>query len=147
MTDKAEKTYSKGDLTVVWRADRCIHSAKCVAGLGAVFDPDRRPWIDLSAADAGQIIAQVDKCPSGALGWRRETAGALAGSADPAAAAATPPRAAVSLELVPDGPLIVRGEHAVGNEVRTGPIAYCRCGASNRKPYCDGSHARTGFKS
>jgi CDGSH-type Zn-finger protein len=24
--------------------------------------------------------------------------------------------------------------------------AMCRCGASNNKPYCDGSHVNTGFK-
>jgi CDGSH-type Zn-finger protein len=24
--------------------------------------------------------------------------------------------------------------------------AFCRCGASNNKPYCHGSHAKIGFK-
>ncbi|MHB1586909.1 MAG: CDGSH iron-sulfur domain-containing protein [Acidiferrobacteraceae bacterium] len=27
------------------------------------------------------------------------------------------------------------------------PIALCRCGASANKPFCDGAHRRTGFKS
>ncbi len=26
------------------------------------------------------------------------------------------------------------------------PVALCRCGASARKPFCDGAHARNGFQ-
>jgi uncharacterized Fe-S cluster protein YjdI len=59
--------YNNGEITVVWKPDTCIHSGICAQGLREVFNPGRRPWIDLSQADTQQIIDQVKKCPSGAL--------------------------------------------------------------------------------
>ena len=59
--------YSKGEITVIWKPDICIHSGICARGLPGVFDPKRRPWIDTSQAETEQIIEQVKKCPSGAL--------------------------------------------------------------------------------
>jgi CDGSH-type Zn-finger protein len=50
-----------------------------------------------------------------------------------------------------DGPLIVRGRFRLvdqdGNEIDPGreTIALCRCGKSGIKPFCDGSHKRSGF--
>jgi CDGSH-type Zn-finger protein/uncharacterized Fe-S cluster protein YjdI len=51
-----------------------------------------------------------------------------------------------------DGPLAVRGNLEItsgtGRVVtRTTSTHLCRCGASAKKPFCDGSHARVGFKS
>lgn len=51
-----------------------------------------------------------------------------------------------------DGPLRVRGNMEIisgtGRVVaRLESAMFCRCGASNNKPFCDGSHARVGFKS
>jgi CDGSH-type Zn-finger protein/uncharacterized Fe-S cluster protein YjdI len=51
-----------------------------------------------------------------------------------------------------DGPLSVRGNLEItsgtGRVVaRLGQAKLCRCGASNTKPFCDGSHARVGFRS
>jgi CDGSH-type Zn-finger protein/uncharacterized Fe-S cluster protein YjdI len=51
-----------------------------------------------------------------------------------------------------DGPLHVRGNLEItsgtGRVVaRVVQARLCRCGASNTKPFCDGSHARVGFKS
>jgi uncharacterized Fe-S cluster protein YjdI len=59
--------YTKEGVTVIWKPDRCIHSAICFKGLQEVFDPRRKPWIDLSKADTEKIMEQVKKCPSGAL--------------------------------------------------------------------------------
>jgi len=52
-----------------------------------------------------------------------------------------------------DGPLRIEGENIVitdqdGKEFglmgRT-VVSLCRCGQSQNKPFCDGSHGRTGF--
>lgn len=48
-----------------------------------------------------------------------------------------------------DGPLVLRGNihmHRDDGRVATvARVALCRCGASNRKPMCDGSHRTAGF--
>jgi len=63
------KTYTNGEITVVWKPDLCQHSGICARGLGDVFNPRRKPWIELQHADSARIIAQVEQCPSGALSW------------------------------------------------------------------------------
>jgi len=59
--------YTNGEVTVVWKPDICIHSGICFKGLAEVFDPKRKPWIEMGKATTEQIIEQVKKCPSGAL--------------------------------------------------------------------------------
>jgi uncharacterized Fe-S cluster protein YjdI len=39
------KEYQKGDFTIVWKADKCIHSAECVKRLPEVYNPENKPWI------------------------------------------------------------------------------------------------------
>ena len=53
---------------------------------------------------------------------------------------------------IEDGPLMVRGGCEVrnikGEVVAKGEELFlCRCGASENKPYCDGSHNKIGFRS
>ena len=51
---------------------------------------------------------------------------------------------------VQDGPLVFQGAfHLHQTDGRPAPVrrrALCRCGRSAEKPFCDGSHARVGFK-
>jgi uncharacterized Fe-S cluster protein YjdI len=64
------KNYTNGEVTVVWQPAICIHSGICFRGLGEVFDPRRRPWIEMDKSTTDKIIAQVEKCPSAALTYR-----------------------------------------------------------------------------
>jgi CDGSH-type Zn-finger protein len=57
----------------------------------------------------------------------------------------------LTAQVLKDGPLIVDGTIKVvdanGNEVvQENKTAFCRCGASSNKPYCDGSHKGIGFE-
>ena len=61
------KHYSNGEVTIVWKASLCKHSARCFTGLPAVFKPRLHPWITPEGATTEQIIHQVKLCPSGAL--------------------------------------------------------------------------------
>jgi len=53
-----------------------------------------------------------------------------------------------------DGPLVIQGpftlvdHHGNAFELPTGKplVALCRCGHSENKPFCDGSHKRCGFR-
>ncbi len=67
----------------------------------------------------------------------------------PADSESTAP-AGVTITLRPNGPMLVQGDVTVigtdGNEIeRGGRVAFCRCGASNTKPFCDASHKANGF--
>ena len=68
-SDDVTRTYSNGEITVIWRRGLCIHSTECFQGLPAVFDPRRRPWVDVTAAPSDAVVAQVRQCPSGALSF------------------------------------------------------------------------------
>lgn len=61
--------YTNGSITIIWKPDTCIHSGICARGLREVFDPKRKPWIDMSLAETERIIEQVKQCPSGALSF------------------------------------------------------------------------------
>jgi CDGSH-type Zn-finger protein len=60
--------------------------------------------------------------------------------------------ARTQISVVDGGPLVVRGPVLVtdadGGEfrIRRKAVLLCRCGASRNKPFCDGTHAKIGFR-
>ena len=141
IADEPAREYATDEIVVEWWPTLCFHSRNCVAALPAVFDPSKRPWVQVDAATADDVEAAVATCPSSALRSRRRSAAARAGAVD---------ADATEVRVVPNGPLLLRGSIRVigsdGTELaRLEKAALCRCGQSQNKPFCDGSHARVGF--
>ena len=138
------KKYSNGEITIVWKPASCIHSTLCwkgAKGLPEVFNPRVKPWINPEGAGTGKIIEHIKRCPSGALSFYYNTQ--IESTAQVSAE--------TKIEALVNGPLLVYGNIHIkdsrGNEVKKSNVtAFCRCGKSENKPYCDGSHVRHNFE-
>ena len=62
--------YTNGELTIVWQSELCQHAGICVKMLPNVYHPKERPWVQIENATTEELIAQIGKCPSGALSYR-----------------------------------------------------------------------------
>ena len=138
--------YKNGEMTVVWKPKVCIHSSICWKGLIGVFNPKVKPWIRMDGAATDNFIEQVRKCPSGALSYFLN-ADAINEPKKIVAESAT----LLKVEVTANGPYLIKSEcliiHSDGKEeTKTGTLALCRCGSSQNKPYCDGSHKKIEFK-
>ena len=135
------KNYTNNEVTVVWQPAKCIHSAICFKGLPHVFDPRKRPWVSLENETNQQIIEQVKSCPSGALSYFMDNEANQEGQESNNA----------MVEVLENGPLLIYGNLKVKDKTgsessKSQTTAFCRCGASQNKPYCDGSHVKVGFE-
>lgn len=95
----------------------------------------------MEGADSEAIIKTIEQCPSGALGYykvNRETN-------------ASTTETETVVEPLNKGPLLVYGNVTIKKvdgteERRTKVTAFCRCGASQNKPFCDGAHTKINFE-
>ena len=65
------QTYQAKGVEVTFDPDVCRHTGICVRGLPLVFDVKRQRWIRPENASPDEVMAQVARCPSGALQARR----------------------------------------------------------------------------
>lgn len=141
------KHYSNGEVTIIWQPHLCIHSGICAKGLPNVFQPKERPWIKPDAATTQQLVEQIARCPTGALNSSTNMNEERQVDISNKEASESAPVKAV---LVKNGPLMLHCDveitDADGNKtIKEKMAAFCRCGASDNKPFCDGSHKKTGF--
>ncbi|MES3034269.1 MAG: (4Fe-4S)-binding protein [Gemmatimonadota bacterium] len=136
------QVYETADVTVTFDPQRCIHNGHCVRTLPEVFDTAARPWVQPANADAATVMQVVAGCPTGAL---------HATARDGASADAPLEEAPLNLRVARHGPLFLRGGITVVNAdgstlVSDARVALCRCGLSQRKPFCDNSHRAAGWR-
>jgi len=113
----------------------------CLRALPAVFDVQRRPWVNVGGADPDVVADAVERCPTGAL--RYERLDGVQGE--------TPERPTVVM-AIEDGPLLMMGDldvrTAAGEQItRESRLTLCRCGMSRNQPFCDNSHLRREWES
>ncbi len=135
-----KKEYTNGEMTIVWEAAKCIHAGVCVKTLPKVYNPKGRPWINMENATTEELKGQVMKCPSGALSYYMNEEGNQESKT-----------LETKVEVLENGPLLVYGTLKVtdkdGNmETKNKTTAFCRCGQSKNKPYCDGMHVKVDFQ-
>jgi len=147
--EKNNRDYSNGIITVHWRPEKCIHSTICYTKLRNVFDPARRPWVNMQGAETEKIIDIVNQCPTDALtfSWNKDKHEPTQNK-DIKGEDKNP---ATRIQIINNGPAIISGDFELndilGNKLANADrIALCRCGNSSTQPFCDGTHNTIHFK-
>jgi len=173
MTDSRDRQYTNGEITVFWIPSKCIHATTCFRELIEVFNPGRRPWVNMDGAPSRRISEVVNKCPTQAITWKHNsdlTHEELALQKHVLKEEENPETISESFEstqnqeiikkstrvkptsirIMKDGPIVVEGKFKViaANNSELNPTkmtSFCRCGSSRSMPYCDGTHRKVRF--
>jgi len=132
--DGVEYVQGKG-LTLIFAGRRCIHARICVTHAPKVFLANvEGPWIHPDAMSTERLVEIAHGCPSGAIRYQRKDGGPDE----------TPPP--VNLLMIREaGPYALRSDLRIDGEPMPARATLCRCGASKREPFCDGSHHEVKF--
>lgn len=157
--DTKDRQYSNDDITVFWKPSKCIHVTTCYRELIEVFNPRKRPWVNMKGASTEEIIRVVNLCPTDALTYKwkdkskqermkKEQAENEEKKKEPEIEKIEVQ--AAEIRVMRNGPLLVKGKFKIigagGNELKQMKMAtFCRCGHSQKMPFCDGTHRKINF--
>ncbi len=163
ITEKRNRSYRGREITVYWKPSACIHASSCYRELIEVFNPSRRPWVDMEGAPEERIIETVNLCPTEALTWkwneeernsdvdrahtnhikwRRPELYSQSGEDEDASS--------LTVRVLDEGPVMVEGSFSLicggkSTIMKNTITSFCRCGQSKSQPYCDGEHRNIRF--
>lgn len=129
------KDYECNDITVHFNSYLCRHAEECVKNCPEVFNPEKKPWINVEGCGVSKLISTIKRCPSGALSY----------TVDGVRYKEFYKEKRIIVEK--DGPLNIQGEIDLVDDLDSKDCleskdhyCLCRCGRSKRKPFCDGEH-------
>ena len=137
------RDYVGKEITIHDNRKICSHAKECVNNLPSVFKLGSKPWIDSDGSKMQDIINTVRKCPSGALSY----------SIDGIEYRDPKEQRDPILTVLKNGPYYITGGiDLIGENIEFGEGAskehytLCRCGTSENKPFCDGTHRTINFR-
>ncbi len=140
-SEKAEpERYQGKDITIIFDRYLCMGDGHC-GELEAVFGTHDKPKYEPDAAPVERVIETIKKCPSGALSYSLNNTqqADYFNESQIVVEKDGPYHCQGGVELIDDqesAKLLPAGDH----------FTLCRCGASKKKPFCDGTHVEIGFK-
>jgi CDGSH-type Zn-finger protein len=140
--DRTERTAGE-EIDLTWSEELCEAARFCLAGDDAwtyaerSSDPEARK----------KAVNQACACPSGSLtAWDKKTGRMIEPDLEPSIGLIESPQEGTSGPIWIKGGIPIESADGAEYEVRN-RVTLCRCGKSQNKPFCDGTHVATGFKS
>jgi CDGSH-type Zn-finger protein len=145
----SREPYSK-QATLLKGPTMSLSDAESLCAFARFCDPHGQVWNLVERTDdptaRRQFVREAGDCPSGRLvAWDNSTGKAVEPSFSPSIGLVEDPANDCSGPLWLRGGIPVVGADGFQYEVRN-RVTLCRCGASNNKPFCDGTHASIKFQ-
>jgi CDGSH-type Zn-finger protein len=126
-----------------------LKDAESLCAAGRFCHPKGGTWnLTLESGDPGKrksAIQQACNCPSGRLvAYDKQTGMPIESPCTPSISLVEDPQARSSGPIWVKGGVAIESEGGQSYETRN-RVTLCRCGRSNNKPFCDGSHIKIRF--
>ena len=127
-----------------------LRDAESLCAFARFCDPAGKIWSLIEQTDNPEarelVIREANHCPGGRLTVRDKGSGKeIEHALPPSIGIVEDPALGVSGPLWVRGGVLIQSQDGRPYEVRN-RVALCRCGASDNKPFCNGSHASIKFR-
>ncbi|MGO9686340.1 MAG: CDGSH iron-sulfur domain-containing protein, partial [Beijerinckiaceae bacterium] len=121
-----------------------------LCAFGRFCDPNGKVWNQVTRTDEPEMqamfIRQVENCPAGRLvAWDKATGKPVERELPVLIGLVEDPEEECSGPIWLQGGIKVVSADGFEYEIRN-RVTLCRCGQSNNKPFCDGTHASVKFR-